>query len=191
MTTSPSSTPFRVPGRLISGPTDLGAAFPYGGNQIGLAQAIRLDPRDRESPSFVAEELGQQPFEGLWLGRDFLATAMLRQWTTDVLTAGGWAHAAGTGSLPSTAYPHASTKAPQRKTSRAVKLLFVPEEVAQGGSTTGDRALSWILYAAHPVVREPVGFTGFGSAFLFVAWEALVDDSGRVAHIASFGDLSL
>lgn len=191
MTTSPSTTPTRVPGRLVVGPTDLNSAFPYGGAELGLAQHCRLEKTERRSPSFRAEELAGDAFDGLYLGEDWFATAFLTQWTTDTLSASSHEIAAGSGAVPVVSYP-STTKAPSLLSARGVKLLFVPEYVVLGGADkTSAEALSWILYNAVPLLEEPIEFTGFRSARLFVAWEAYPDNTGRVGRLCSFADMSL
>lgn len=189
--TSPVLTPLRVPGRLVVDPTDLGVAFPYGGNELGLALAITLGRPERRSPSFRAEELGGDAYDALYLGEDWFASATLAQWDATTMGAAGWETAAGSGTLPRSPYPATTAKPPQLLSARSSKLLFVPEHVVQGGTDTDEEALAWILYRAAPAIEEPIQFTGFASAFLFLAWEGLPDDSGRVGDLGAFGDLSL
>lgn len=191
MTTSPSSTILRAPGRLVVNPTDLGAAFPYGGSEAGLAQSVRLDRKPVFSPDFMAEEYGSQAYDGLKVREDYSASAVLAQWTDDTLAAAGWPASSGSGTIPSASYDCTTSTLPARLAGLAHTLLFVPEEVFRGGSATGDRALAFLLYRAHPAIQEPVTFSGFGSALMFVAWKGLPNDSGEVCQLAAFGDLSL
>lgn len=189
--TTPSSTILRAPGRLVVNPTDLGAAFPYGGTEAGLAQSVRLDRAPVFSPDFMAEEYGSQAFDGLKLREDYSASAVLTQWTDDSLAAAGWPASSGTGNLPTATYNCTSSSLPARLAGLAHTLLFVPEEVFRGGSATGDRALAFLLHRAHPAIQEPVEFGGFRSSLLFVAWKGLPNDAGVVCQLAAFGDLSL
>jgi len=191
MSTTPSTKAVRAPGRLVVGPTNLAGAYPYGGSVLGTAQLVTLDIGERESPPFRAEELAGQAFDGLYMGADLFATATLTQWTEDTVNAAGLRSSAGTGTVPAVTYPHASAPAPVLQSSRGVVLLFVPEAIAAGGSNTDEKGLAWILYRARPMLTKPIVFTGFRGPSLFVAWEALPNDSGAVAKIASFGDLSL
>ena len=190
--TTPTSEPLRVPGRLVVNPTNLAAAFPYGGVELGTIQEVTLEPGERRSPAWRAEEFAGDSFDALYLGSDWFATATLSQWTTDTLVTAGVlpGAAAGSGALPLVSYP-AAAPAPTKLSARGVILLFVAEHVVQGGTNTDEDALSWLMYRAVPALERPIPFSGVLSSFLFTAWEALPNDDGAVLKLGAFGDLAL
>lgn len=57
MAAASSGSIIHVPGRLISNPTDLGLAEPYGGTYLGMMRSIRFKPKPIYRTSW-AEELG-------------------------------------------------------------------------------------------------------------------------------------
>lgn len=74
----------RVPGRLVKNPTDLAAAYPYGGTELGVVRDIEW------SPGIHSEKLHAEEF-GLAVGalithQEGVLAAVLRSWDGDFLS---------------------------------------------------------------------------------------------------------
>jgi len=73
------------PGRLIWGATDLTAAYPYGGTELGLTRdGVRLTIQ-QATRDIVAEETGVAIQETIYLGSNVRIEASLYQWDDDAL----------------------------------------------------------------------------------------------------------
>jgi len=171
-------------------PTNLAAAFPYGGEELGLAKFTTLEIGERRSGTIRDEYRGGDPVESFFLGEDWFASATLTQWADDTLASVFTGIASGTGVLPRKSYD-GLTPLPALLSARGKSLLFVPEHVVAGGDKQAPEALSWIMYRAVPILEKPIPFSAFLSTSLSVAWEGYRDATGRFGHLASFGDLAL
>lgn len=73
-----------IPGRLVANPTDLSAAYPYGGTELGIVRSIAVDLSLRVR--FVqSEAAGGGPLRKLRLGQASALTAVLRTWDADMV----------------------------------------------------------------------------------------------------------
>lgn len=132
---------FRVPGDLILAPT---SSVPpaYGGTRLGLIHAARLRPITREF-AVAAEEYGGETTEIVYLGRDWVVTALLRGWDPDSLGVIFPSSALVSGRRVIT--EPGSHAAGDLETSRAVKLLFAPKDSTHP---------AWLLHRALPQLEE-------------------------------------
>ena len=79
MATEDLSRILRVPSKLVLSPTNFGAAFPYGGTQLGAVMDIVAHPR-RKHRALTSEELGAEVVEVIALGEAWKITAAVRGW---------------------------------------------------------------------------------------------------------------
>lgn len=75
----------RLAARLVATPTDLTAAYPYGGTE--LAAWARVEVRlYRASAELIAEEWQAMPFDTVGASSRATVSAQLRQWDADALS---------------------------------------------------------------------------------------------------------
>src|SRR3972149_495263 len=74
----------RVPGRLIADPTDLSAAYPYGGTELGIVRdaEFRFGVKTK---LVTAEEWGGQVVEGFYAGESCVFIAVMRGYDNDMI----------------------------------------------------------------------------------------------------------
>lgn len=183
MAASSATQVVRVTGKLVINPTNLAAAFPYGGTELGAARKIALKtsyPQD----DIRAEEFGGELVEAIELGPDDVSiAALLRQWDADVIST----------IFPATLAPGDGTKtidipgsfrAGGLASSRSVKLLFAAIDSTKP---------SVIIYRALPML-DPSGvleLSIFSEAALLVKFRGVRDASGRIARMNKIGNLAL
>lgn len=174
-----------VPGRLVSGPTDLSAAYPYGGTELGNCRDMVWRPI-QNSAEIIAEEWGGVATENVFLGETCILMALLSSWDADALAIvfpGGSTGGSGRALIQSTV--SGSTGAGNLLSSRAVKLLFVPDAVSVNPAI--------LVYAAAPMVDSAAAMrlrrnveTGIACA-----WRGLPDSLGRTFAAGALEDLTL
>jgi len=145
MATSASSQAMWVPGRLVKGPTNLAAAFPYGGTELGLVRGLWLEPRARHF-EVLGEEYGQEPVEVLQLGFSFYVGTLFRAWDNDALTALWPNSAAGSSSGDRVLSWPGTIRSGDKLSDRAFKMLFVPRDTSNHPSV--------LVYKAIPVIED-------------------------------------
>lgn len=157
MATRDETKVFRVVGRLVANPTNLAAAFPYGGTELGIVHHSTLVPITRSDP-VTAEEYGGEETERVLLGRDWTASILFRAYDPDALAALGFSVATVAGGA---VVSEPGESAGALATDHAVKLLFAPEEAGAPG---------WILYRACPELDDTAQFrTELASELSFLA----------------------
>jgi hypothetical protein len=77
----------RQPGRFVANPSDLSAAFPYGGTYLGrAARGCTTDIDMRVTPLVCTDEQGPEPYDELFVGLGEISVlAELTEWNTDAL----------------------------------------------------------------------------------------------------------
>lgn len=120
----------RVPGQLIVGPTLTTGGIPFGGTRLGLVRNVVLRMKEGRV-EITAEELGVEVVDYVLTGADYQIAFALRGWDADA-----W----------STVFPNTTLGALGGQTgvvapgpvepgrlgsSRAVKLLFAPDDTAR------------------------------------------------------------
>lgn len=73
-------------GRLVANPTDLSAAFPHGGTELGTVRRLVFTARS-ERPPVRAEEFGGAEVEYIRGAQDAALAAVLREWDPDAIAA--------------------------------------------------------------------------------------------------------
>lgn len=133
-----------LPGRLVKDPTDLNAAYPYGGTELGLSVDVMV-ALNQNTTRIRAEEWGpviHKVFDG---GRDYVLGANLRGSDNDALsTIFRGANTGGTSGNVGIVETVTSPRAGREVT--YVKLLHVPDDPLYHKAT--------LLYAAAPLVEE-------------------------------------
>lgn len=144
MTLSATPTLIRAPGRLVISPTDLTAAFPYGGTELG---SVRQVTWTRFSVDFaiIAEEFGM-PVEYNQAGEAWGISAFMRGQDDDFVSTLFPNASAGTVSQHQGYTWPGTNKAGSWRSADGVKLLFAPF------NTTDVNAI--ILYRGIPLQED-------------------------------------
>lgn len=134
---------WRAPGTLVINPVNTTGPT-YGGTILGIAHAARLVLRTVED-EVDAEEYGGEVTETVFLRREVRALVLIRGWDNDAITT-----LFGNTTLPASTKrlitePGATHAAGDLGTSRAVKLLFAPNDARQP---------AWYLPRALPQLEE-------------------------------------
>ena len=128
MATSSSAQSLRVPGRLVKDPTNLAAAFPYGGTELGLVRGLWIEPRPRYF-EVTAEEYGGEPVELIELGWSVYVGTLFRAHDNDAVSAVWPNTATGSSSGDEVIEWPGTVRAGGKLASRSFKLLYVPRDV--------------------------------------------------------------
>ena len=139
----------RIPGKLVINPSNINAAFPHGGTELGLVRDSEM--RVGIKTELVhAEEWGGQPVEAVYCGETALYAAVLREWDDDAIsnifpnTAAG--AISGNRSILGSVAGSGINRAGTLLSSKSFVLLFSPKAV--------DRHPMVILRKAIPMVEE-------------------------------------
>lgn len=152
----------KIPGKLVVDPTNLAAAFPYGGTELGAVRQVALKLR-YQALDVPAEEF-DEPCEFLLGACKVLGLgAVLRQYDDKVLTTVFPSTSTGSSSGEKGVDWPGTARAGALGSARAVKLLFVPNNSAHPGI---------LLYKAVPcftgeveVMHEILGESAFAVLF--------------------------
>ena len=175
----------KVYGKLVKDPTDLTAAYPYGGTELGLVGQILFRPQN-QSQVLTAEEWGEQPWEVVDGGTAVWMACDLRGIDGDAYGAAFLDTATATPSGEKTIRFRANNgRAGTLRSTQSMILLFVPDAPLR------HRAI--ILRDAIPVVVEDaeISLSKDDEWSLRIAFHGRPDASNRIAEIAFLGDLSL
>lgn len=183
-TKSPQNIVFEE-GKLVINPTDLSAADPYGGTELGYTRDHVSIPT-QISKSIVAEELGQQIVEIIDGGRAWIFGCTFRGWDDDAYntlfpSVNTGSSSGRKGILETTTQGLAGSLF----SDRSVKLLFVPNDT--------DRHKMILLHKALPLVDETAELMHELSEEQVVAaiFIAMPDSSGNIYAAELKEDLSL
>jgi len=174
-----------MPGSLITAPTSLSAAAPYGGTRIGLVRDMVFEFK-AEKYEVRAEEWGNQVVDLVYGGSSPVFAVTLREFDNDAISAMFLDSAAGSVSGDRAInlradYGRAGTLA----STKEVKLLFVPRAVL--------RQPSILIRAAVPAMATEMKLSlSMGEEIgLAALWYARPDSSNRVATICKLADMTL
>lgn len=179
---------FRVPGRLVSGPTAVTGSYPYGGTGLGLTgQArLRIETFARE---LTAMEFGAERVERTELGQRVGLACVLRDWDDDALAAvfgPVGATAAGTASARRViTYPGATFRAGQRSAANGIKLLWAPDDPGHHPAVLLYRAMPHPEATAELVLRLDAALE------VGVVFSAVRDGTGRLYQLGPLEDMTL
>lgn len=177
----------RAPGKLIKDPTNLSAADPYGGTELGVVRNLVFRP-GHETEESLGEEFGRVVAATLVAERAVFA-CVLRSWDNDMLAAVFPNTAAPTKGRFRLVHGRASggsfNRAGYALDSLAFKLLFVPFAVEEHPAL--------IMYNAVPMVDESAEIqmsigAEYGLALMF---KATPDATGRDYTDGSLSDLAV
>jgi len=175
----------RIPGKLVKDPTDLSAAYPYGGTELGLVHQAMFKPQAKHHP-ITAEEWGEQTVEVISGGTSVLFGVTLRGMDNDAWSSVWPDTATGSPSGDKTIrFRVDNSRAGSLLSASSMILLFVPEAVMR------HRAV--IIRDAIPVVVEDasIQFSASEEIALDVIFYGRPDSSERVAQIGYIKDLAL
>jgi hypothetical protein len=174
------------PGFLVMNPTNLSAAYPYGGTELGVLKACVFRP-GAQTRLHPAEEWGGVVVEATNYGYQPVFAAVLRSWDKDMLAKAFPNTAEGAVSQERVIRhtPNSGNRPGYRLSNVGFKLLWAPEDTVQG------RGL--ILYNALPAVEEAAEMAHsmedeFGIGVVFYGSP---DATGRVFEQGKLSDLTL
>ena len=184
MATADSSNLIYVPGRLVKPPTDLSAAFPYGGTALGSAAEIIFQP-NLETHEIRAEEFGGEIIERLYGTETALLGALMRGYDDDALaaifqdTAAGGKTGARVVSFPG------STRAGSLGSALSFKLFFAPLDE--------EHHPALLIYKAIPLIEASarLRFSAGEEWGYPVMFQGIRDGSSRVYAMGRMEDLTL
>lgn len=187
MTTPKVGEVIRAPGRLCVNPTDLNLDYPFGGEDFGVVKSISVKPRHISYP-ITAEEYGNEIFDIVWCGENWLLGAVLRNY--DPVAISKLFPNCFSGSQNNPVIIHNADDTYRaghliNGAGRGVKLLFVPD--------ASSRDFFCLFYNALPLVEETAEFNLSLSVDmgLFVYFYAVQDEQKRIVRIAMKDDLVL
>ena len=178
----------RVPGKLVINPTDITAAFPHGGTEIGLVRDSQLRFGYR-TDLVHAEEWGGQPVESVYCGEVALFAAVLREWDDDALSNvfpnTGTGAISGNRTILGRVSGGSFNRAGYLLSGKSFVLCFSPRSV--------DRHPMVIVRKAIPMVEETalLQLSLAEELGIGVVFQAIPDSSGRLYDVGKRGDLTL
>lgn len=175
----------RLRGRLVASPTNLGAAYPHGGTEIGLVRDARFK-YGVITQEITAEEYGGTATEAVYAAESAVFAGIARDYDNDMI-ARLFPNTA-TGGSGFARVDHLATDAGRLLSSDSIVLLFAP---AATNATTGHPHI--LVYNAVPVLDAAAELqlhagAEAGVAFVF---RCVPDASSRIYAIGRRGDLSL
>lgn len=175
-----------IVGRLVKDPTDLTAAFPYGGTALGLVRDAEWIVGTRNF-KVVSEVLGS-PVEAVYARQSVVLSCVAREFDSDFLSSTFLSTAAGgtTGRRIVQSRPRDAAKdMPGRSLEDlAAKIYFAPLD---------EKAHGLILYRALPLIDEaaPVNLQLRSEVGILCLWQATPDDTDRVYDVGPREDISV
>lgn len=168
-------------GSLVRDPTNLSAAYPHGGTELGVLSDGHVVPYFKTSSVKGAEDKhSNQTVETVYLGESWVFGVTLRQFDSDAVGA---------------VFPNKGTTGPQKKaassvkpgyrlSNRSMRLLFVPTNASHPAI---------LLYRVLPMIKETDELhTRAISEFAFQAlFECIPDTNGNVHAMDLLSNLSL
>lgn len=185
MATAAVQNILRLRGRLVAAPTDLGAAFPHGGTQLGLVKQATFR-YGIQTQNITAEEYGGITTEAVYAGEGAVLAGFMRDYDNDMIARlfpGTSAGASGARVVEQDAGDSGILLS-----SRSIVLLFAPIAT---NATTGHPHI--LMYNAVPMLDETADLqlhAGVEAAVAFV-FRCIPDASSRLYRIGRRGDLSL
>lgn len=184
MASGDTTRTIRAPGRLVVGPTDLSAAYPYGGTEVGKTQAVIIHALGLGF-RVESEGLGEAT-DILEPSNQYVFACVLRGWDDDAVaqffsgkSATGTVSGHQVYQVPGSIIPGASAL------SRALILLYVPDDPIHVPSV--------LVYRGIPDWSEnaELAFQRGEELVLPVVAECLRDSNDNILQIGIFSDLSL
>jgi len=174
----------RAPGRIVVGPSDLSAAYPHGGTEIGLTRACVLQPVG-SAFEVVSEGLAGGVTDVLEPAHEYVFSCFVRGWSDaavsrffrDHYVAGS---ASGHARYSAPSPPHGSSAL-----GYALTLLFVPDDSIHVPAI--------IVYRGVPDWSESaeVAFQRGDELGLPLAFDCLRSDAGKILEVGMLADLSV
>jgi hypothetical protein len=187
MAASDPRAALRNPGRLVADPTNLSAAFPYGGTELGLIHRMRWRDGLR-ARGVAAEEYGGVEVEYVVHRSTCALVAVLRGWDADAIATVFPGATSGTSSGRGVYAQDSAVEAQRagaRLTTLGHALLFAPLAAAEHPGV--------LIYRAVPTpeIAEDVQLSLDGEFERAVAWRGVPDDDLRTFQVALIEDMTL
>lgn len=173
----------RAPGRIVIGPTNLSAAYPYGGTEVGKSNACAVRPLG--VPFRVECEALGEAIDILEPNNHWVFGCFLRGWDDDAvqqMLAGGY--------NAGTTTKHAFFDVPQNvpgtsSLGRAVILLYVPDDLIHTPAI--------LIYSGIPDFADgaELVFQRGDELGILLTVDCVRDSSGNMLRIGRLADLSL
>lgn len=180
---------WRIPGKLVKDPTDLTAAYPYGGTELGLVGREELRFRATHAP-LTAEEWGEQVYEVIHGGTSLVFACELRGFDQDLVATVFPDTADGSKIITDTRekiirFRATTSQAGSKLGDSSFALLFVPDDTKTKPGV--------LLYDAVPVIAEEavIGLDPEREVTISVLFYARPDGTDRVGEIAPVKDMTL
>ncbi len=174
---------YRSPGRLVANPTNLSAAYPHGGTELGIARDVRFEPHIgvRE---LMAEEF-RHPVEVITTGIRPILAGVMRTWDDAMMSTLFYGTQTDSGGRVGLKYNVVTNRAGYRLSQKAVVLLFSPTAVNMHKHV--------LIYNAVPVVDEAYAMKlslkdELGIPFFFLG---IPDSQGRTHAVDLRANLTL
>lgn len=182
------SSVIRNAGKLVIGPTDLTAADPYGGTEIGLMNAAVLTPLG--VPRVIWNEGLGEPTDILEGSNDHLFTCFLRGADDNVKTLllKGWRSAGSVTQHGVITGPSSRTPGQSMIDHSNVVLLFVPENLIDHDAMIMYRAIPWWTESAEIAFQKR---EEFGIPLSFRLLRNAASPQPHTFQIGRLPDLSL
>lgn len=187
MATATLTNILRLRGRLVAAPTDLAAAFPHGGTELGLTRSA-IFKYGVITTEITAEEYGGHITEATYQAESAMFAGVLRDYDRDAVNRIFAQTAAGGGDGAVRRVFHNATHGGILLSSRSIVLLFAP---VAGNATTGHPHI--LMYNAVPMpdaVAELQLSAGVEAGVAF-AFRCIPDATERIYNIGRRGDLTL
>ena len=157
----------RVPGRLVLNPTNIAAAYPHGGTELGVCRDVVFRPGIR-TERLIAEEY-KVPVGLVVTDEEAVLAGVLRTWDNDLINAlfqNVQTSGAGDVGILGRVSGAGVNRAGYNLVNKAAKILFSPQAV--------DHHRHVVLYNAVPMLDETLELQHsigeeFGLAFMFLA----------------------
>ena len=177
----------RVAGKLCYNPTDLSLPFPHGGVALGIIKSILIKPY-KTYHKITAEEFGSETVDYIDGGESWVLGAILRSYDKNALRVLFPSSSEGS-QTQETIIKHpadnATIRAGQLMSTKAVKLLFSPDDTEKHPFA--------IFYNAIPLIEEAseINLQLDMDWSIGVLFSAIRNSSGKAVAIGLKGDFTL
>lgn len=175
--------------RMCINPTDLSAAWPHGGTELGALRGVYAEPGIQHE-DIVAEEWGVEVVESVYLGQSWVIGVLLRQPDDDLYTTMFPATAVGasSGDRILTQEADDSHRAGSLASAKAVKVLLAPRDLRAGSN-----AQYVLFHRALPMVEQSARLRFALQSELAVPalFRAIRATDGRTYQVGKLEDLEL
>lgn len=173
----------RGPARLILNPTDLTAAYPYGGTELGLARGCIFEYGT--TTHYVTAEEWANRSNAVYCGDAGAIRCVLRGWDADAIGTVARTYAAGNSGAP--------TIAPDTNTAPRAGTQIPGYKILMAQSESPATMPSVLVYYGLPAIdpEAQLELSRNKEAGTAVRFDAAPDSSGRTYFVGLIGDMTL